>query len=169
MKYIILLTTFLSCFYGCIRPCIEPRGIEGAGLTIKFFHTANDQYFYTENPNLSPFRLDSLKILDSRGKLLNTPTGIDQDHRNPLRKIYTVGIYPIFIPSDDEEAFNSEQSKWIYIYYNRTTSDTLKLVYKARKEKCANKYEYLKAYHREQLVGEIYNSYHENLEFTLNH
>lgn len=164
-----LLAALLLSFCGCIRPCIESRGIEGAGLTVKFFHTANDQYFYTENPNLSPFRLDSLRVLDSRGKLLTTPTGIDHDHRNPLNKIHTVGIYPIFIPSDDGEAFNSEQRKTIYIYYNRTTFDTLRLVHKARKAKCANKYEYIKAYHRGRLVAETYDSYYQGLELTLNH
>lgn len=168
MKKILIL----ACFFilsNCGKPCIEPRGIEGAGLTITFFNTANNEYFYPENTNLSPFKIDSLRVKDSNGKLLRTPYQIISDPRNPLFGIYSVGIYPIFIPSDDQAAYDNEQTKFIYIKYNYNTFDTLKLVYKTSHEKCANKYEYLKAYYRNNLIGETYNSYSQGLLFKLNH
>lgn len=156
-------------FYGCGKPCIEPRGIEGAGLTITFFNIANNEYFYPENTNLSPYGIDSLRVRDSQGHLLNTPYQRNSDPANPLKAFYVVGIYPIFIPQEDQAAFDSEQTKYIYIKYNYNTFDTLKLVYKAKKEKCANKYEYLKAYYRNALISESYNSYSQGLLFKLNH
>jgi hypothetical protein len=78
-------------------------------------------------------------------------------------------IYPIFIPQDDQATFETEQTKDIFIRYNYNTFDTIKLVYKAKKEKCANKYEYVKAYYRNKLISESYNSYYQNLHFKLNH
>lgn len=168
--YYLILFLFVLVGYGsCIKPCVEPRGIEGAGLTITFFNLANNQYFYPENTALSPFKIDSLKVKDSNNKLLRTPYQINSDPRNPLNGIYVVGIYPIFIPSDDLAAFDIEQEKFIYIKYNYNTFDTLRLVYKAKREKCANKYEYLKAYYKDALISESYNSYSQGLRFTLNH
>ena len=163
--FIILIVLFISCG----KPCIESRGIEGAGLTISFFNTANNEYFYPENTNLSPYNIDSLRVKDSNGKLLTTPYQLNSDPRNPLFRIYEVGIYPIFIPTDDLAAYVSEQTKFIYIKYNYNTFDTLKLVYKTKKEKCANKYEYLKAYYKNNLIAESYNSYSQGLLFTFKH
>jgi hypothetical protein len=42
-------------------------------------------------------------------------------------------------------------------------------VYKAAKERCANKYEYLKAYYRGNLIAETYNSHSQGLNFKLKH
>lgn len=162
---VILILLFISCG----KPCIESRGIEGAGLTIIFFNTDNNEYFYPENKNLSPYNIDSLRTKDSNGKLLTTPYQYDQDTINPLQKFNVVDIYPIFIPGDDQAAYDSEQTKFIYIKYNYNTFDTLKLVYKTKKEKCANKYEYLKAYYKNNLIAESYNSYSQGLLFTLKH
>lgn len=169
MRKIYLFAILLIFLFSCLNPCLESRGIEGAGLTITFFNTANNEYFYPENTNLSPYKIDSLRVKDSKGNLLRTPYQLNSDPRNPLFRIYVVDIYPIFIPSDDEAAYNSEQTKFIYIKYNYNTFDTLKLVYKAKHEKCANKYEYLKAYYRNNLIGETYNSYSQGLLFKLNH
>jgi hypothetical protein len=154
---------------GCRKFCYESRGIEGAGLTITFFNTANNEYFYPENTALSPYRIDSLKVRDSRGNLLRTPYQKNSDPINPLKGFYAVDIYPIFIPQDDQAAFEREQTKDIFIRYNYNTFDTIKLVYKAKKEKCANKYEYVKAYYRNKLISESYNSYYQGLLFKLNH
>ncbi len=169
MKKILLFVFLIILLSSCGKPCIESRGIEGAGLTITFFHTANNEYFYPENTNLSPYKIDSLRVKDSQGHLLTTPYKLNQDPINPLKRFYVVDIYPIFIPSDDQAAFDSEQTKYIYIKYNYNTFDTLKLVYKAKKEKCANKYEYLKAYYKNTLISESYNSYSQGLLFKLNH
>ena len=166
---VILLLSTLGLSNSCGKPCIDPRGIEGAGLTIAFINTVNSEYFYPENTNLSPFNIDSLRVKDSNGKLLRTPYHLKQDSVNSLKKFYIPTIYPIFIPSDDEAAYVSEQIKYIYIKYNYNTFDTLKLVYKSRKEKCANKYEYLKAYYKNSIIAESYNSYSQGLDFTLKH
>lgn len=167
--FFILLLSISALLNSCGKPCIEPRGIEGAGLTIVFFNTVNNEYFYPENTNLSPFDIDSLRVKDSNGKLLRTPYHLKQDSVNGLKKFHIPTIYPIFIPSDDQAAFESEQTKYIYIKYNYNTFDTLKLVFKSKKEKCANKYEYLKAYYKNSLIAESYNSYSQGLFFTLKH
>lgn len=169
MKKIFITVIIPIYLSGCIKLCIEPRGIEGAGLTITFFNTANNEYFYPQDKNLSPYDIDSLRVKDSNGKLLTTPYQVNSNPRNPLLGIYIVGIYPIFIPSDDQAAYNNEQTKYIYIKYNYNSFDTLKLVYKAKKEKCANKYEYLKAYYRNILISETHDSYYQGLLFTLKH
>ena len=158
----------LIAISGCIKPCIESRGIEGAGLTITFFSIANNEYFYPENLNLSPYKIDSLRVKDSNGKSLNTPHHLDQDPVNPLKRFSVVDIYPIFIPDDDAAAYNSEQTKFIYIKYNYNTFDTLKLVYKTKKEKCINNYEYIKAYYKNALLQDSYNLPN-GLRFILKH
>ena len=169
MKKILLVILITTLLYGCGKPCIESRGIEGAGLTITFFHITNNEYFYPVNTSLSSFNIDSLRVKDSQGHLLTTPYQINSDPVNPLKGFYVPSIYPIFIPSEDQAAFDSEQTKYIYIKYNYNTFDTLKLIYKAKKEKCANKYEFLKAYYKNTLISESYNSYSQGLLFKLNH
>lgn len=167
--FVITIIGFITIILsGCTKPCIESRGIEGAGLTIHFFNTANNEYFYPENKNLSPYNIDSLRVKDSKGKQLRTPYQLNSDPRNSLFGIYVVDIYPIFIPEDDQAAYDSEQTKFIYIKYNHNTFDTLKLVYKAKKEKCINNYEYIKAYYRNALLQESYNLPN-GLRFTLKH
>ena len=76
-------------------------------------------------------------MTDSNGELLETPSHLKEDSVNPLKRFFVPTIYPIFIPSDDQAAFDSEQIKFIYIKYNYNTFDTLKLVYKTKKGKCA--------------------------------
>ena len=171
MKKILPVLIFAILFWGCGKPCIESRGIEGAGLTITFFHIANNEYFYPVNTITypSPYKLDSLTVKDSQGHLLRSLSQVNSDPVNPLKGFYVVGIYPIFIPSEDQVAFDNEQTKYIYIKYSYNTFDTLKLVYKAKKEKCANKYEYLKAYYKNALISESYNSYSQGLHFKLNY
>lgn len=170
MKKILFGIFIIALISACVKPCIEPRGIEGAGLTITFFHTDYNEYFYPENTITypSPFKLDSLRVTDSQGHLLRTPYQQNSDPANPLKGFYVVDIYPIFIPQDDQAAFDSEQIKYIYIKYNYNTFDTLKLVYRAKKEKCINNYEYVKTYYKNSLLAERYN-YPRGLVFTLNH
>lgn len=164
-----VLFVSLVLFISCSRICIEPRGIQSAALVIKFFNAINNQYIYPEDNNLSPFNTDSLQVKDSNGRLLTTSFNLDQDSINPLRRYYLVNIYPIFIPSDDDGSYNSEKSKDIYIRYNYQTFDTLKLVYKAKKEKCADLYQYLKVYYKNNLIGEAYNSNGQGFVFSLKH
>lgn len=168
MKKILLALFTATLLCECGKPCFETRGIEGAGLTITFFHIANNEYFYPENTNLSPFNIDSLQVKDSKGNLLRNPSSLDQDPLNPLKRFYMVSIYPIFMPIDDQAAFETEQTKYIYIKYNHNTFDTLKIVFKARKEKCINNFEYVKAYYKNTLLAESYNK-PQGLLFKLNH
>jgi hypothetical protein len=171
MKTIVSFAVIVTLFYSCRKPCDEVRGIEGAGLNITFINSLNNEYFYPELPAIYPsiYKLDSLKVKDSNGKILRTPGQLNQDAINAFKKYYVVEIYPIFIPGDDAAAFNSEQTKTIFIKYNYNTYDTLKLVYKTVKEKCANKYAYLKAYYKGNLISETYNSYSQGLNFKINH
>ncbi len=67
MKKNIFLILITLCSLNCGKPCIESRGIEGAGLTITFFHIANNEYFYPVNTSISPFNIDSLRVKDSQG------------------------------------------------------------------------------------------------------
>ena len=82
-------------FISCGKPCIESRGIEGAGLTITFFNTANNEYFYPENTSLSSYNIDSLRVKDSNGKLLTTPYHLKEDSANSLKRFMVPTIYPI--------------------------------------------------------------------------
>lgn len=167
-KILLVLIAQLFIFSECGKICIEPRGIEGAGLTITFFNTAANEYFYPENKSLSPFNIDSLKAKDSQGHLLSISSQINSDPLNPLRKFYVVGIYPIFISQEDQAAFDSELTKFIYIKYSYNTFDTLKLVFKAKKEKCIDNFEYVRAYYKNALLSESYNK-PQGLLFKLNH
>lgn len=170
MKKILFGIFTIALISACGKPCIEPKGVESAALAITFFNTQNTEYFYPENTITypSPFKLDSLRVKDSQGHLLRTPYQLKSDPVNPLKGFYVVDIYPIFIPQDDQAAFESEQTKYIYIKYNYNTFDTLRLVYKAKKEKCINNYEYVKVYYENSLLAERYN-YPRGLVFTLYH
>jgi len=168
MKFFFYFVFITITFSYCGKPCIESRGIEGAGLTITFFNNANNEYFYPENKNLSPYKIDSLRVKDSQGHLLTTPYHVNSDPVNPLKGFYVPTIYPIFIPQDDQAAFDSELTKYIYIKYNYNTFDTLKVVFKAKKEKCINNFEYIKVYYKNIILSESYNR-PEPLVFTLNH
>lgn len=165
MRYLIYLC-ICSLLCHC-TPCTESRGIEGAGLTIDFFDKAANQYFYPENKSLSPFNIDSLKVIDSRGNRLTTPYQLNQSTLNPVERFYVTSIYPIFIPQQDTAAFRVEQTKDIFIRYNHNTYDTIRLVYKAKKLKCINAFEYLRAYHRGVLLAE--GDRPSGLVFKLNH
>ncbi|XVJ66298.1 MAG: hypothetical protein HEQ40_09140 [Lacibacter sp.] len=167
-----LLSLFIIFIFsaGCSRICQDTKGADAAGLTITFFNTQNNRYFYPTDTLAypSPFKIDSLKVRDSNGRILRTPYQTNNDVVLG-RGFYVVGIYPIFIAEDDAMAFEKEVSKTIFLQYNHNTFDTIKLVYKAKKSKCADFYEYLKAYRRNQLISETYNSYSDGLLFTLNY
>ena len=92
MKIFFYFVFITITFSYCGKPCIESRGIEGAGLTITFFNNANNEYFYPENTNLSPYKIDSLRVKDSQGHLLTTPYHVNSDPVNPLKGF----MYPLF-------------------------------------------------------------------------
>jgi hypothetical protein len=67
LSSLLSLSAFLVIFSTtCSKPCIESRGIEGAGLTISFFNTTTNEYIYPVDTSLSAFRIDSLRVKDSK-------------------------------------------------------------------------------------------------------
>lgn len=163
--YIIIILLIISCNKLCTG---FRQSIESTGLNINFFNIANSEYFYPENEMLSPYNIDSLTIKDSKGNLLRTNFQLNSDPRNPLKRINVVEAYPIFKDSDDQEAYNKEETKFLYIKYNYNTFDTLKLIFKAKKEKCGNVFEYLKVYYKDSLLLNSQNTI-DAFILTLNH
>lgn len=162
-----LITTLL--INSCGKLCIESRfTLENAGLLIDFFNENNNQYFYPEDTSLSPYHIDSLRIKDSKGNSLQTDYTLNLDPRNPLKRFNEINIYPIFIDADDEVSYNNEQTKLIYLKYNSNTFDTLKLTFKAKKEKCGNLFQFIKIYYKGDLLLENHNTLGPFV-FTLNH
>lgn len=173
MKKIILILPFffigIVLVNSCSKPCIEARfTLENAGLLIDFFNENNNQYFYPEDTSLSPYHIDSLTIKDSKENLLQADYTLNLDPRNPLKKFNEVFVHPIFIDADDEVSYNNEQTKLIYLKYNSNTFDTLKITFRAKKEKCGNLFQYIKIYYQDNLLLEDNNTLGPFV-FTLNH
>jgi hypothetical protein len=63
--------------------------------------------------------------------------------------------------------FIHEKTKYVYLQYNFNTADTLKLVYKAKKTKCIDVYQYLNIFYRDTLLASVTND--DFMEFTLKH
>jgi len=173
MKKIILILPFffiaILLTNSCGKTCIESRfTLENTGLLIDVFNEYNNQYFYPEDTSLSPYNIDSLTIKDSKENLLQVHYTMNVDPRNPLKKFKEVNIYPIFIDADDDGSYNNEQTKLIYLKYNSSIFDTLKLTFKAKKEKCGNLFQYIKIYYKGDLLLERNNTLGPFV-FTLNH
>jgi hypothetical protein len=171
MKYIlsIALVTNVVLFNSCDPCSLDRASLINSALTVDAFNTATQEYFYPEDEWRSPFKKDSLQVLDENGKKIPfIGFGLNQDPRNPLKRFYAIGIKPAFRIPEDNDAFDKEKSRQIFLKYNYNTSDTLTLVFKGRRLKCdASVYEYLKVYHRNQLIASV--SGGTNAVFTLNH
>lgn len=139
------------------NPCnADLENLASSSLVIYIFNTDTNDYLYPEKADSSIFKKDSLQVYNENGRRF---TGVsffeDSDPRNRLRRFFTVKISPAFIIPDDNDAFEREKTRSIYLKYNYNTTDTLKLVFKARRLKCnSSQYEYLKIYYRNQLVSE---------------
>ncbi len=153
--------------FRCVKPCHHVKGLASASLTVNFFHQSNNEYFYPSDYWTSPFSKDSLMISDSQGYILRHSYSLNESPVNPLKKFYVIGLGPIFDIQLDKNAFNVESTKFIYIKYNHNTSDTLKLVFKAKKTECADAYDYLKVYRQNNLIAST--SDDTGIVFTLNH
>jgi len=171
MKYqiIIFLTFCATLFNSCTKPCEDYGGLEQSKMIIYPFNLSTGNYMYPDNEALSTFKRDSLQIINENGvRFVRVSFPGQSDPRNPLRGFYSISVAPAFIIPDDNDAFNSEKTRKIYLKYNYNTTDTLSLVFKARKTKCdKSEYEYLKIYHRNNLIASI-NSQNV-IDFTLNH
>jgi hypothetical protein len=166
--FLILLIVFIFLF-SCTRPCEDYGGLEQSKMIIYPFNTNTDEYLYPDIDSLSFFKRDSLQVINEDGKkftLISFPG--QSDPRDPLRGFYSISIAPAFIIPDDNDAFVTEKARKIYLKYNYNTTDTLTLVFKAKKTPCnKSEYDYLKVYHRNKLLGSV-NSLNQ-IDFTLNH
>jgi len=155
----------------CNKPldCGDTVGLESSTLGISIFNTISNDYMYPQDEFRSGFKKDSFQVYTDGTRSFN---GINfylkTDPRNSTNAYYAVSFSPIFFIPEDNEAFNQEKTKKIYLKYNYNTLDTLTLVFKANKDKCGKgQYEYLKVYHRGNLLSSISNTYY--TVFNLNH
>ena len=138
-------------------------------MVIYPFNLSLNSYFYLQDEYQSVFKKDSLQVINEDGRRFpNISFLLEQDPRGGLQNFYAIKISPAFIVPDDNTAFDTEKTRKIYLKYNYNTTDTLTLVFKAKKTKCdKSEYEYLKIYHRNQLIASI-NDY-AFIDFTLKH
>jgi hypothetical protein len=168
------MLSILCCiilFQSCKRPlfCGEGQGVENSAFTVAIYNTATNSYMFPRNEFQTTYKRDSVRVYTDGPRGFNWyGFGLEQDPKDPLNQYYGMGITPIFFIPEDNDAFNQEKTKKIYIQYNYNTADTLTLVFKAYRDKCdRGQFEYLKIYHR----GNLISSSKENntVVFTLNH
>lgn len=168
---LILISLISFLFIKCHKPlnCGEARGLETSSLNISIFNTATNNYMYPREEFQSSSKKDSLQVFNEDGKQFNFVNfGLALDPRNNLDGYYGLSISPAFIIPDDNDAFNQEKSRKIYLQYNYNTRDTLTLTFRAYKDKCGKgQYLYLKVYHRGNLISSVDHTYY--ALFTLNH
>jgi hypothetical protein len=123
---------------------------------------------YPGNEFQTTYKRDSLQVYTDGSRGFNWfGFGLERDPKDPLNQYYSIGVSPIFFIPEDNDAFNQEKTKKIYIQYNYNTIDTLTLVFKAYKDKCdKGQYEYLKVYYKGNLISSIANTYY--TVFTMN-
>ena len=64
-----LFTLFF--FNSCTKPCGDlPPNLGKSQMIIYPFNVSMDNYFYPKNESLSPYKRDSLKVINENGKLL---------------------------------------------------------------------------------------------------
>ena len=132
------------------------------------FDIATNNYLYLENESFSLFKRDSLTIVNEDGRRFPLVSFLLQsDPRDALKRFYSIKLSPAFIIPDDNDAFNKEKTRRIYLKYNSNTTDTLSLVFKAKKTKFdKSEYEYLRVNYKNNLIGSIQNKI--TIDFTLN-
>jgi hypothetical protein len=169
-KYLIIISIVLSFFSSCVKPCtLDRASLKNSAIVVYAYNTNTKEYFYPEDEWRSPFKRDSLQVFDENGKKIELiGFGLQQDSINPLQRFYLIDIRPIFRIPEDNDAFQTEKTRKIFLKYNNTTSDTLDLIFKGKQLKCEGSvFEYLKIYHRNHLVANISSSI--GTAFKLNH
>ncbi len=171
MRKILLLVYTCFLLNGCKKPfnCSEAEGLEDSAIVIYPFHTGLNEYFYPEDEFRSPYKRDSLQVFNEDGrKFERVRFLLNNDPAIPLNRFYAISIAPAFIIPDDNNAFQTEKTRNVYLKYNHNTADTLSLVFKAYKDECKKGvYEYLKIYHRGNLIYSVSN--HILADFKLYH
>jgi hypothetical protein len=170
MRKILLLCSCLL-LNSCKKPfnCSEAEGLEDSAMVIYPFHTGLNEYFYPEDEFRSPYKRDSLQIFNEDSRRFERVSFLlKSDPTNPLKGFYAILLAPAFIIPDDNDAYQREKVRKIYLKYNHNTADTLLLIFKAYKDECKKGvYEYLKVYHRGNLVFSA--SDNTSADFKLNH
>lgn len=169
-RFVLFLVVTCFLLSSCEKHfCGEKIGLDGSALLIHLFNTAANDYFYPENGALSPYKKDSLQVINEDGRKFTSIEFLSgTDPRNNLRGYYSVKIAPAFIIPDDNSAYDTEKTRKIYLKYNHTTTDTLTLVFKAQRDKCdKGSYEYLKIYFRNNLLTTVSNTIY--ADFKVNH
>lgn len=173
MRHLSIVSAFciLLLLTNCDKPpgCGEARGLENSSLNISIFNTVANNYMYPRDEFKSPFKKDSLQVFNEDGRKFNFVNfALAQDPRNHLDGYYGVNISPAFIIPYDNDAFNQEKTRKIFLKYNYNTIDTLILVFKAFKNKCGKgRYEYLKVYFQGNVIASVDHTFYAT--FTLNH
>lgn len=171
MKKMIFISILvvIVIFANCTKPCQDYGGLEQSAMVIYPFNQSTDNYLYPDNETLSPFKKDSLQVFNENGVRFNFVSFTNQsDPRNALKGFYSVSIAPAFIIPDDNDAFNAEKTRKIYLKYNYNTVDTLTLIFKAKKNSCnQSEYEYLKIFYRNNQIAFV--DYQNFIDFKLNH
>jgi hypothetical protein len=172
-KYLIFtfsILFLLSSGCDCTKTCPgDVSGLEKSVIIVYPFNVSTDNYLYPEIENQSSFQRDSLQVINEDGKIFTRINfGLESDPRNQLKRFYSISIAPAFIIPDDNIAFTTEKTRKIYLKYNYNTSDTLTLVFRAKKGRCdMSEYEYLKIYHRNVLIAQVTEKIF--IDFTLKH
>lgn len=166
--YLLIFTIAILSNLKCTKPCQDLNGLERSVMLIYPYNLATNSYLYLENESLSLFKRDSLKIINEDGRRFPLVSFLLQsDPRDALKRFYSIKISPAFLIPDDNNAFNAERTRKIYLSYNYNTVDTLTLIFKARKTKCdKSEYEYLKVFYKNNLIASIQNKI--TIDFTLN-
>src|ERR1035437_7323951 len=168
-KQLFIFLTLILFSESCVKPCEDLKGLESSFIVIYPFNLSLNNYFYPQDEFRSPFKKDSLQVINEDGRLFpNISFLLETDPRNALQAFYSIKIEPAFLIPDDNSAFDAEKTRKIYLKYNYNTSDTLTLVFKSKKVQCdRSAYEYLKIYHRNNLIKTVSDDI--ATDFTLNH
>ena len=170
LRMLLCLSFFSLCFIRCNKPfCGEVRGVETSSFGVSIFNSVANSYMYPRDEFLSLYKKDSLKVYTEGSRQFNfVGFGLQQDPIDPLKQYYGLSISPIFFIPEDNDAFNQEKTKKIFLKYNYNTADTLTIVFKAYKDKCdKGQFEYLKVYHRGKVIASIEKTF--SAVFTLIH
>lgn len=161
IKKLLLFFSIAFIYYGCTKPlqCGEAVDLQRSAMLIYPFDISADNYLYTDNPYTTIYKKDSLKVFNQDGtQPFSVSFILNEDPRGGFRKFYAIKISPAFFVPGDNDAFNAEKTRKIYLKYNYNTIDTLSLVFKATKNKCdKSEYEYAKVFYRGNLLTTISN------------
>ena len=116
---------------------------------VVIFKDGTGRYLYEEINPL--YNKDSLKVNDEFGNRLSL---LSQLNLIPgtSSKYYEVSFGNIYDNTKDQAAFNTELCKKFIIRYRYNEIDTVQTCFKAKKTKCGSVFEYLKVYHKGQLL-----------------